>query len=1291
MISPNQDVPTQPGPGIQDGVSSNAANTASRQSQDDDSARAQYVPETKESELSERSSKEPIDTNKSGDDVRISDGGSKTKAEVLSSIEALEQDLERVKFGFPLEKKLNEIENRWDESIEQEGSDMEGRRWRFVKEERSQHLLQEATAFAFGKEWLHDSQKSFVQKMIAREEFEKKLNLRRLQWEAKRGIAPSPADVSIRSASEWPNYGRHLTMSAQMYDGISFESLFNDTMEAKGYDAQERQLRGQIHEVIRQKYECLRDWVDRFQRHEPAEDARRVFYHDVQPRSTIIRAKWEHFKSCSPKKTYLSENRKTLYAVDVLEGEPEVNLMKRHWPSPRAHSSEIPFDFPEAEQMVVPERIRLNCPESIYTSIGLARGASWRLGVQTILLQPYRVLIYNERKIRGRQETLKKKLDEFTKQDDPPHVSVQAHEDTDQASDGKQSTPLDPIDTIMLSQAKTETAVNYISCVIKFLDIFVVPRRDYVQGTHCRQVYFRDLWYLFSPGDEVIRLDRKQVYKVIGVGNPRHKGSLKNAFFDFNDNGSSMNFEVTCVYVDFDGKRLGPVLITFAVKPFAGERPVDSLEVYPLRLHICAVDGRTNLPVPPDTTALRQRLIQRGKRFFEAACMRLDNAFYNGPTAEGDEVESQVVVDFETALASGTNFEKGLVPNLESLLSNTDNPTEPIPADDVRCLGPCCEGEYVFNDDFVDTIRREDFVNSFIPKAHGKLPSVAVYPRALEDTIGENALTDEEFLIMTYRVFAFVLRTRKWAELDLTYMEDETRGDVQSKDKSTNRVEEPAFEQLVLPDGHKNIVMSLISQYYRNRYYGRRGIDQSDIVKGKGKGLILLLHGAPGVGKTSTAEGIAEKFKKPLFTITCGDLGSTAREVEQALDLNFSLANRWGCILLLDEADVFLSSRTDDNFERNGLVAVFLRVLEYYAGILFLTTNRVGVIDEAFRSRVHISLYYPPLGYQETRAVFKLNLKLIEDRFNIDKRNIDIERDEIIDFALDYFRIHEKARWNGRQIRNACQTALALAEFKAQGEDHERWDPNADVRLSVENFKTVSKAYLEFTKYLDHLYGMNNEWRAKERGLREPHADFMRSAASTGTFEPYGNAQSYNIAPSIPAQAVHSQAYQPAPVTRTAHLSPTVGFQQPDQQVPYQSMPVQDAPRGNIMDHRSLGQFPAPVQPKQAPQPGQTFSGMQFQHAQSHANRQSGPWLGQVGPEGMTPLQQQQFQTFMQQQLRDPPPPWVSNSQEAPQVQSPNLGVQGNVMQSSRVPNPSGPSPPQPRKVDDGGFEYSME
>jgi len=204
-----------------------------------------------------------------------------------------------------------------------------------------------------------------------------------------------------------------------------------------------------------------------------------------------------------------------------------------------------------------------------------------------------------------------------------------------------------------------------------------------------------------------------------------------------------------------------------------------------------------------------------------------------------------------------------------------------------------------------------------------------------------------------------------------------------------------------------------------------------------------------------------------------------------ALERHFSLANRWGCILLLDEADVFLAERSPQDFQRNGLVAVFLRVLEYYAGVLFLTTNRIGDFDEAFASRIHISLYYPPLNRKSTRSIFALNLRNIQMRFNEKNRKIKIEEDKILRFATKYWKDHKKMRWNGRQIRNACQTALALAEFKAQGGSLERVEvADAEVLLTAEHLEQVANAYLQFLQYLRNVYGRHAEKRANDMGLR---------------------------------------------------------------------------------------------------------------------------------------------------------------------------------------------------------------
>ncbi|KAK6203698.1 hypothetical protein LQW54_008904 [Pestalotiopsis sp. IQ-011] len=303
---------------------------------------------------------------------------------------------------------------------------------------------------------------------------------------------------------------------------------------------------------------------------------------------------------------------------------------------------------------------------------------------------------------------------------------------------------------------------------------------------------------------------------------------------------------------------------------------------------------------------------------------------------------------------------------------------------------------------------------------------------------------------MSHRVFGFAMHALDMANLSDVSVPGEGEG----------------FDQLVLPEGHGDMVKSMIKQHFREKKLSSKRIGASDIVRGKGRGLIMLLHGVPGVGKTSTA----------------GDLGTTAKEVEDTLDYNFNLASRWDSVLLIDEADVFLGERTKEDFVRNSLVAVFLRMMEYYSGVLFLTTNRVGVFDEAFTSRVHISLYYPPLDRESTRKIFEKNGERIQARYKSNGRLIDIKVSEITDFALDYFDNNKEGRWNGRQIRNAFQSAVALAELDASGTDDlfSEVDHGQPVILGKKSFDTVAKVYKSFLTYLKQVYGADYARRARE-------------------------------------------------------------------------------------------------------------------------------------------------------------------------------------------------------------------
>ena len=297
------------------------------------------------------------------------------------------------------------------------------------------------------------------------------------------------------------------------------------------------------------------------------------------------------------------------------------------------------------------------------------------------------------------------------------------------------------------------------------------------------------------------------------------------------------------------------------------------------------------------------------------------------------------------------------------------------------------------------------------------------------------------------------------------------------------------FDDLVIPIEYKKTVKALVKSHaLGSRSDGRDR--QIDLVRGKGKGLIILLHGVPGVGKTSTAESVASYTGRPLFPITCGDIGQTAYEVENNLEAIFSLARKWGCVLLLDEADVFLAKRErgGDNIHRNALVSVFLRTLEYYSGILFLTTNRIGSFDEAFKSRIHISLYYAPLSESQTLEVWAMNL----NRLSKSNRDIFIDKAEIEAFARTHWK--DGKRWNGRQIRNAFQTAVALAEYDFQ-EKCEKCKETGDKPpfkpgLEGRHFKAVATTSAEFDDYLQSvMHGHTYEQKAHEFEIRNDNYD----------------------------------------------------------------------------------------------------------------------------------------------------------------------------------------------------------
>jgi hypothetical protein len=201
------------------------------------------------------------------------------------------------------------------------------------------------------------------------------------------------------------------------------------------------------------------------------------------------------------------------------------------------------------------------------------------------------------------------------------------------------------------------------------------------------------------------------------------------------------------------------------------------------------------------------------------------------------------------------------------------------------------------------------------------------------------------------------------------------------------------FDMLSIPESHKDMILACI----RNKQY-----HLSDLILNKGSGLIFLLQGSTGVGKTLTAETTAEYLKRPLYYVNVGDLGTEPVKMEQNLNDILRLAERWNAILLLDEADIFLEARDNFNITRNAMVGIFLRSLEYYSGVIFLTSNRSNNIDSAVKSRVHMTLKYE-LNATQRIEIWTNLLKQIPPAGDI--KNIDVKT-------------LSNADLNGRQIRN---------------------------------------------------------------------------------------------------------------------------------------------------------------------------------------------------------------------------------------------------------------------------------
>lgn len=141
-------------------------------------------------------------------------------------------------------------------------------------------------------------------------------------------------------------------------------------------------------------------------------------------------------------------------------------------------------------------------------------------------------------------------------------------------------------------------------------------------------------------------------------------------------------------------------------------------------------------------------------------------------------------------------------------------------------------------------------------------------------------------------------------------------------------------------------------------------------------------------------------------------------------------------MLLIDEADVFLEQRSLHELERNALVSVALRVLEYHRDV---TTNRIKTFDKTFLSRFSIAIKYPELDIADRRAIWKKFFSLTD---------CTVSAEDLEELAVKSF--------SGRTIKNIVRMAQALAL-------------STDKPFGIEHIQVVSRVQEKFLDEFSRL------------------------------------------------------------------------------------------------------------------------------------------------------------------------------------------------------------------------------
>jgi hypothetical protein len=398
---------------------------------------------------------------------------------------------------------------------------------------------------------------------------------------------------------------------------------------------------------------------------------------------------------------------------------------------------------------------------------------------------------------------------------------------------------------------------------------------------------------------------------------PRHSNDNN----DDNENDNVRNkFTVWAYYIDHDGNSYGAVKQAFRIPRYSGEREIDSLPCYPIRYDEESdthIEELTDQGKKFHSCLIRKHLAHHGWTLISTpggeTMTGKPDAFSRQRQLQPEFIDSHVIVDFTEAFHDMADwkptFHKPViysdawlrVSDEFAILTWSNGERSKMIAKSLDEVEQTTDGVTMWQ-------RKHGLQMDTFLKASNK--------QSLRDRAQSSPmLGSDDYALLPRRLFAYVLKERKFVCVDIQNLKFiEPQADV--------------FKSLKIDNSYKAMVKGLVSSHFAKKQFetahhnvSRASSQNQDIIHGKGRGLVVLLHGVPGVGKTATAEAVAMEYSKPLFAITCGDLGLTPKDVEGSLTEIFRLAHMWNCVLLFDEADVFLAQRSRFDLKRNALVS----------------------------------------------------------------------------------------------------------------------------------------------------------------------------------------------------------------------------------------------------------------------------------------------------------------------------------------------------------------------------------